>query len=132
MAIPLALPSVVGFICPGIPGCDSARDSAEIHTVAAKLGCVVAAIVYEIPGRYVSFGRIMSAAWSVDATAVIVPSDRHLHTGEVCDLLAVGDVIFIESAKRHTAVGREVHVTDLWLGPVITGTILSNSESDQP
>ncbi|WP_067721128.1 hypothetical protein [Nocardia yamanashiensis] len=123
MATPLILPSVVGFICPGTPGADWEKDSAEIHSVAIKLGCVVAAIVYDIPGRYLPFGRITSTAWSADSIAVIVPNDRHLSAGEVDDLLAVGDVIFIESAKRHTAIGREVKVTDLWnSGPVGTSS----------
>ncbi|WP_067828593.1 hypothetical protein [Nocardia inohanensis] len=122
MATPLVLPSVVGFIRPGTAGSDRERDAADIHAVARQLGYIVAAIVYDIPGRYLSFGRIMSAAWSADAAAVIVPNDRYLHANEISDLLAIGEVIVIESAKRHTASGSKVQVTDLWDSQPITAS----------
>ncbi|MFF2549911.1 hypothetical protein ACFVUS_02880 [Nocardia sp. NPDC058058] len=43
----------------------------------------------------------MNILWSEDATAVITPSARHFAGGEVADVLAVADVIYLDSAVRY-------------------------------
>ncbi|MEU0871668.1 hypothetical protein [Nocardia brasiliensis] len=110
----LRLRAAVGFLRYGISGADRERHEAEIRSVATRLGYEVAAILYDACDRGALVSQIMVLAWNCESAAVIIPSDRHLERGEVDDLLAVGDVIIIESAKRYEPAGREVKVTDLW------------------
>lgn len=105
---------VVGYIAREVSGSHRGRDEAAIHRTAARLGYEVAAIVYDFSRRTTPHMQLMSILWSEDAAAVITPSAQHLNSGEVDDIVAVAEVIYLDTAQRHRLDPTGIIVVDIY------------------